>query len=253
MTDYKDKKIVITGGTHGMGFATAKLLTDLGASVIITGSNEERIKTAQEKLGDKVLAVRSDASNLADIEQLSATVSAHFGKIDLLHINAGYSILELFPQVTEASYDKTFDINTKGAFFTARHLSPLINPHGAIVFTTSIANNSGYAGMGTYAGAKAAVTAFMRVLAAELAPGGIRVNAVSPGFISTPTMGVYGATQAELAAFEELGNTITPLKRHGHMEEVAAAVKFLGFEATFTTAAELTVDGGLSHRLTLPQ
>jgi len=251
--DYKDKKIVITGGTHGMGFATAKMFIDLGASVIITGNNAERIAAAQQQLGSKALALRSDASNIADIEKLSRTVADHFGTIDLLHVNAGYSILELFSQVTEASYNKTFDINTKGAFFAARHMSPLINPHGAIVFTTSIANNSGYAGMGTYAGAKAAVTAFMRVLAAELAPKGIRVNAVSPGFISTPTMGVYGATPQELAAFEELGNHITPLKRHGKMEEVAAAVKFLAFEATFTTAAELTVDGGLSHRLTLPQ
>jgi NAD(P)-dependent dehydrogenase (short-subunit alcohol dehydrogenase family) len=92
----------------------------------------------------------------------------------------------------------------------------------------------------------------MHVLAAELAPRGIRVNSVSPGFIHTPTMGVYNASAEELKAFEILGNNITPLKRHGSMEEVATAVKFLGFEATFTTGAELTVDGGLSRRLTLP-
>jgi NAD(P)-dependent dehydrogenase (short-subunit alcohol dehydrogenase family) len=252
MRNYQGKHVLITGGTHGMGFATAQMLLSAGAEVIITGSNEQRVAAAQEALGKGAVALRSDATSMADIQALAAYVKMHAGHMDLVHINVGFSLLELTAAVTEESYDKTFDINTKGAFFTAQQLAPLVKDGGAIVFTTSIANTSGYAGMATYSGAKAAVSAFMKVLAAELVPRGIRVNAVSPGFISTPTMGVSGVSATELAQFEVLGNTITPMKRHGRMEEVASAVLFLGFEATFTTGAELTVDGGLSQRLTLP-
>ncbi|PSL46552.1 NAD(P)-dependent dehydrogenase (short-subunit alcohol dehydrogenase family) [Chitinophaga niastensis] len=251
-TRYTGKKVVVTGGTHGMGMATVKMLVAGGAEVLLTGKNEQNLEAARQELGSGVHVVQSDTANLNDIHALGTIVEEKFGQVDFVFINAGFSLLESFDKVTEATYDKTFAINAKGAYFTVQRLAPLVKDHGSFVFTTSIANNSGYAGMSVYAGAKAALTSFVKGFAAELLPRGIRVNAISPGFIHTPTMGVSGVSKEDLAAFEKLGNTITPLKRNGRAEEVAQAVLFLAFDATFTTGEEITVDGGLSQRLTPP-
>ncbi|MGO4290707.1 SDR family oxidoreductase [Chitinophaga sp. RAB17] len=251
-TNYTGKKVVVTGGTHGMGMATVKMLIAGGAEVLLTGNNPKNVEAAQQELGSAAHIVKSDTSSLQDIDALKRIVEEKLGQIDFLFINAGFSMLETFDQVTEATYDKTFAINTKGAFFTLQRLTPLIKDHGAIVLTTSIANQSGYAGMSVYAGAKAALASFVKGFAAELLPRSIRVNAVSPGFIHTPTMGVSGASKEDLLAFEKLGDEVTPLKRNGRAEEVAKAVLFLAFDATFTTGEEITVDGGLSKKLTPP-
>ncbi|GAA2592772.1 SDR family oxidoreductase [Winogradskya consettensis] len=244
MSKFAGKKAVVSGGTHGMGLAVVKALLDGGAEVLLTGRAGANLEAARKELGDNAHVVACDVSNLADIRALADTVKQTLGEVDLVHVNAGYA--KLFPAslVTEEMYDQTFDINTKGAFFTAQLLAPLVRKGGGIVFTTSIANTTGTAGMSVYAGAKAAVRSFVKVLAAELLPGGIRVNAVSPGFIDTPSMGVDASTE-EREQFHKLGDELTPMKRHGTPEEVAAAVLFLGFDATFTTGEELVVDGGL--------
>ncbi|MET9228390.1 SDR family oxidoreductase [Lentzea sp. NPDC003310] len=238
---YLGKKAVVTGGTHGMGRATVDKLIEQGAEVLLTG------RTTEKAEGIKAHAVAFDAANLQDVARLGAEVRERLGEIDLLFINVGYSTLTPFPDATEQDYDRTFDVNTKGAFFTAQQLAPLIKDGGAIVFTTSVATGQGAEGLTLYAAAKAAVRSFARGFAAELAPRGIRVNVVSPGFIDTPSMGVVGAPPEVLQAFKEEGDRITPLKRHGTMDEVADAVLFLGFDATFTTGAELAVDGGLGQ------
>ncbi|MCX2954902.1 SDR family NAD(P)-dependent oxidoreductase [Lentzea sp. NEAU-D7] len=238
---YLGKKAVVTGGTHGMGRATVDKLIEGGAEVLLTGRSTEKAE------GIKAHAVASDAANLDDIVKLGSEVRERLQEIDLLFINVGYSTLTAFPDATERDYDRTFDINTKGAFFTAQQLAPLIKDGGAIVFTTSVATEQGAEGLTLYAAAKAAVRSFARGFAAELAPRGIRVNVVSPGFIDTPSMGVVGAPPEVLQEFKEVGDRITPLKRHGTMDEVADAVLFLGFDATFTTGAELAVDGGLGQ------
>ncbi|MCR3746484.1 SDR family NAD(P)-dependent oxidoreductase [Lentzea californiensis] len=238
---YLGKKAVVTGGTHGMGRATVDKLIEGGAEVLLTGRSTEKAE------GVKAHAVASDAANLDDIVELGTEVRERLQEIDLLFINVGYSTLTPFPDATERDYDRTFDINTKGAFFTAQQLAPLIKEGGAIVFTTSVATEQGAEGLTLYAAAKAAVRSFARGFAAELAPRGIRVNVVSPGFIDTPSMGVVGASPEVLQEFKDVGDRITPLKRHGTMDEVAAAVLFLGFDATFTTGAELAVDGGLGQ------
>ncbi|MFD4672410.1 SDR family NAD(P)-dependent oxidoreductase [Lentzea sp. NPDC058450] len=238
---YLGKKAVVTGGTHGMGRATVDKLIAQGAEVLLTGRSTEKAE------GVKAHVVKSDAANLQDVEKLETEVRERLQSIDLLFINVGYSTLTPFPQATENDYDRTFDINTKGAFFTAQRLAPLINDGGAIVFTTSVATEQGAEGLTLYAAAKAAVRSFARGFAAELAPRDIRVNVVSPGFIDTPSMGVVGASPETLQEFKEIGDRITPLKRHGTMDEVADAVLFLGFDATFTTGSELAVDGGLGQ------
>jgi NAD(P)-dependent dehydrogenase (short-subunit alcohol dehydrogenase family) len=253
MSTYAGKKAVITGGTIGMGLATAKALVEGGAEVLLTGRNEKNLEAAQGELGALAHAVRSDTADLADIDALGGIVEEKLGQIDLLYINAGFAQLGPFGMVTEEHFDQTFNVNAKGAFFTAQRLAPLVKDGGAIVFTTSIANESGNPGMGAYAGSKAAVRAFTKVIAAELLPRNIRVNAVSPGFISTPTGGITGASDEMLAAFEALGDQITPMRRHGSADEVAKAVLYLAFDATFTTGAELNVDGGLGQRVSRPQ
>jgi len=244
MSRFAGKKAVVIGGTHGMGLAVTKALTDGGAEVVVTGHNERHGDLAQAELGSAAHVVRSDATDLAAIDELAGTVHAVLGTIDFLHVNVGFARLEPFHEVTEASFDQSFDINTKGAFFNVQRLAPLVNDGGAIVFTSSIADEGGSPGMTVYSGAKAAVRAFARGFASELLPRRIRVNVVSPGFIDTPTMGVAGATDAERAAFRTIGDSVTPMHRHGTANEMAA-VLFLAFDATFTTGARLTVDGGL--------
>lgn len=241
------KKAVITGGTIGMGLATAKALLGAGADVLVTGRTAQNLDAARRELGPRAHVVRSDTTSLVDIDALAATAQQTLGHIDLVFINAGVATITPFAQVTEADYDRTFSVNTKGAFFTAQRLAPLVRDGGAFVFMTSVADETGYPGMAAYSGAKAAVRAFVRVMAAELVPRGIRVNAVSPGFVKTPTMGVAGASAAEVAAFEQEGVRITPMKRIGTPEEVARAVLFLAFDATFTTGIELVLDGGLTQ------
>ncbi|AUG80446.1 short-chain dehydrogenase [Kitasatospora sp. MMS16-BH015] len=253
MSKYAGKKAVIIGGTIGMGLATAQALVDGGAEVLLTGRNEKNLDAARNELGPSAHVVRSDTADLGDIEALGGVVEEKFGDFDFLFVNAGYAQLGPFGQVTEEFFDQTFNVNTKGAFFTAQRLAPLLKDGGSIVFTTSIANDSGNPGMGVYSASKAAVRSLTKVIAAELLPRNIRVNAVSPGFIHTPTAGITGASAEMLAAFEAIGDQLTPMRRHGSSEEVAQAVLFLAFDATFTTGEELNVDGGLGQRITRPQ
>jgi NAD(P)-dependent dehydrogenase (short-subunit alcohol dehydrogenase family) len=246
MKNYAQKKAVIIGGTMGMGLATAKALVEGGAEVLVTGRNERNLETARASLGPRAHVVRSDTASMADIEALGQLVKQKLGTIDLAFINAGISELAPFDKVTEASYDRLFAVNAKGAFFTAQRLAPLVRDGGAIVFTT-VTNGQAYPNLSVYSGTKAALRAFAQVLAAELVSRGVRVNTVAPGFTDTPTMGVAGLSEEEKTAFKKLGDEVTPMKRHGTAEEVARAALFLAFEATFTTGVELTVDGGLAH------
>jgi NAD(P)-dependent dehydrogenase (short-subunit alcohol dehydrogenase family) len=246
-TKYAGKKAVVTGGTHGMGLATVRALLEGGAEVLLTGRNEQNVEAAGREVGARgAYVVRSDTADMADIDALGALVEERFGQVDFVFINAGVSELAPFDQVTEASYDRQFDVNTKGAFFTAQRLAPLVRDGGAIVFTT-VANGPASPNLSVYSGSKAALRAFAQVLASELVSRGIRVNAVGPGFIDTPTMGVAGLSDQERAALKKLGDEITPMRRHGSPDEVARAALFLAFEATFTTGIELAVDGGLQQ------
>jgi NAD(P)-dependent dehydrogenase (short-subunit alcohol dehydrogenase family) len=243
---YAGKKAVVTGGTHGMGLATVKALLEAGAEVVLTGRNKQTLEAARRELGEQVHVVQSDTASLADIDALAALVKDKLGQIDFLFVNAGVSELAPFDQVSEASYDKQFGVNAKGAFFTAQRLAPLIRKGGAIVFTT-LAEGPATRNLSVYSGTKAALRTFAKVFAAELVSQGIRVNAVGPGFIDTPTMGVAGLSDDERTAMRKLGDEITPMKRHGTVDEVARAALFLAFDATFTTGIELAVDGGLQQ------
>src|SRR5271163_1247399 len=183
---FSGKVAVIIGGTSGMGLATAKMLLDGDARVLVTGRSKAGLESAQKELGKGGIVVSSDARSLTDIDALASRVKAEFGTFDLLFVNAGFSIRAPLESITESVYDEMFNLNAKGPLFAVQKLAPLINRGGSVVFTTSIANVKGMLGNAAYGAAKAAVLTFARTLATELLPLGIRVNAVTPGPIDTP-------------------------------------------------------------------
>lgn len=248
MPQIRGSNAIVIGGTHGIGLATAQLLLEKGAKVIITGHNTANLQSAKAQLKDEAIICGCDITSLEAITNLATTVSENYGsgpQLDLVFINAGYANLGPFNTVSEASFRHTFDTNVFGAFFVAQSFAPLVKSGGSIIFTTSIANRRGIPGMSVYSASKAAVHSFTQTLAAELAGKNVRVNAVSPGYIKTPTMGVVDTPKEALATFEAEGAQITPLGRIGNSEEVAKTVLYLGYDATFTTGSEVVVDGGL--------
>ena len=247
MKRYEDKKVVIIGGTSGMGLATAKMLLDGGARVLVTGRSQAGLDAAQNELGRDGLVVASDARSLAEIDILASRVKAEFDTFDLLFVNAGFSIPTPLEKVTEAIYDEMFNLNAKGPFFATQRFAPMINRGGSIVLTTSVANVKGLPGQATYGAAKAALRSFARALAVELLPQDIRVNAVTPGPIDTGILEKVFPTEEMRTKVKGHTVGIIPMKRFGTSDEIAKAVLFLAFDATFTTGAELPVDGGWSQ------
>ncbi len=251
MNRYEGNTAVVIGGTHGMGRAMVDALREGGARVLLTGHNEMNVAAARAELGPAADVVCSDVTRLAHIDALAEHVAEALGGIDALFVNQGYAAVAPFDEVTEATYDRHFDVNAKGAFFTVQRLAPLVRDGGAIVFTSSVADEGGAAGMIAYSASKAALWSFAQGFAAELLPRRIRVNAVSPGFIRTPSMGV-DAPEEWKTEFSRIGDETTPMRRHGTAEEVAAATLFVAFEATFSTAVKLPAVGGLGRGIQAP-
>ena len=247
MERYQDKKVVIIGGTSGIGLATAKMLMAGGARVLVTGRSQAGLDSAQKELGSGALVVSSDARSLTDIDALASRVKTEFDTFDLLFVNAGFSIPTPLESVTEASYDEMFNLNAKGPFFAVQKIAPLITRGGSVVLTTSTANIKGMPMIGAYGGAKAALRSFARMFAVELLPREIRVNAVSPGPIETPIVGKAFPDKDVAAQLTGQMREAVPMKRFGTADEVAKAVLFLAFDATFMTGVELPVDGGWSQ------
>ncbi len=243
---YKGKDVLITGGTSGIGLATAKLLLAQGAKVLVTGSSEDALDSTRQALGPNAIAVKSDTSSLSDIEQLVQRVKSEFGALDALITCAGQTQFVAFESVSETQYDKLFDVNAKGSYFTVQKLAPLLREGGAVVLTTSVANVLGLPMSSVYAATKAAVRSMTRSMARELLPQGVRVNAVSPGPIDS---GILEKAMPKEQADQTRQQMIesNPMKRFGRTEEVAKAIVFLAFEASYTTGAELVVDGGGSQ------
>jgi NAD(P)-dependent dehydrogenase (short-subunit alcohol dehydrogenase family) len=239
---YSDKNAVITGGGAGMAFALAKLLVDGGARVVITGRSQATVDAARE-LGENAVAVRGDVAALSDLDALADRVKGELGTIEALFVNAGIAGATPFETITEEVYDEMFAINVKGAFFTVQKLAPLLSTGAGVVLTTSVANAIGMLDTSVYAAGKAAVRSMARSFSRELLPRGIRVNAISPGPIDT---GILEKTMTEDAAEQFKAQVVAdnPMQRFGTVDEFARAAAFLAFDATYTTGAEFTVDGG---------
>jgi NAD(P)-dependent dehydrogenase (short-subunit alcohol dehydrogenase family) len=247
MERYQGKKAVIIGGTSGMGLATAKMLLDGGARVLVTGRSQAGLESAQKELGKGGVVVSSDAGSLTDIDALASRVKAEFGTFDLLFVNAAFGLFAPIENTTEAMYDEVFNVNAKGPFFAVKKLAPLITRGGSVVLTTAISNVKGMPILAASGASKAALRSLARVFAAELLPREIRVNAVSPGPTDTPSWAKAFPDKDVAAQVTGQMREANPMKRFGMPEEIAKAVLFLAFDATFTTGAELPVDGGWSQ------
>lgn len=244
MAKLDGKVALITGGTTGIGAATARLFRDEGATVIATGSNPRTLDAAKAELTG-VEVVLSDQSDPAASRTLADDVAARHGRIDILFVNAGVAAFSPVDQVTETEFDRQFDINVRGALFAAKAAAPHIPEGGTIIFTASTAASSGMAGASVYSATKAAVRSFARTLGAELAPRGIRVNVISPGPIETPIFGKTGMSAEQIDGFKSDIKTRVPLGRIGRAEEIASAVLFLAADAGFITGEEIVAGGGM--------
>ena len=232
------KTAVITGGTEGIGLATAKLFVKEGAYVFVTGRRQKELDEAVKAIGTNVSGVQGDVARLSDLDRLYETV-AKKGRIDILFANAGVGEFVPFGAVTEEHFDKLFNINVRGTLFTVQKALPLLNDGGSIILNGSVASVKGTAAFGVYAASKAAIRSFVRTWTTDLKDRRIRSNVVSPGPINTP---LTNQQSAEVIA--RIVSTI-PMGRMGEPEEVAKVALFLASDdSSFVTGIELFVDGG---------
>ncbi len=241
-----DGKIaVITGGSEGMGRSTARLFVEEGATVVITGRNQETLDAAVREIGGAVEAFRSDILNLADLDALRGYVEGKHGRVDVLFANAGGARLGPFEQVTEEDFDYTFDTNAKGTFFTVQKLLPLIPNGGSVILNTSIAGYKGLPNFSVYSATKAAIRSFARTLTTDLKGRGIRINALAPGHTATDIMRKTGIPVESIDGINAQIQAQVPAGRIGTGDDIGKAAVFLASDdASYVTGIELTVDGG---------
>lgn len=244
--NFKDKNVVITGGTTGIGFATAKAFINSEANVLITGRNIQNLKKAADIINNsKLKTVVSDTSNLNGIKALEKMINESDNKIDVLFLNAGIASFASIDQITEDDFDSQFNTNVKGAFFTLQYLIPHLADGASVIFTSSTVATAANMNTSIYSATKAALNKIAQIAANELAVRKIRVNIVSPG--PTQTEGLDGVVSSEVKDF--LASS-TALQRIGNASEIANAVLFLASEnASFITGTELLVDGGAINYL----
>jgi NAD(P)-dependent dehydrogenase (short-subunit alcohol dehydrogenase family) len=245
MNRLQGKVAVITGGNSGIGYATAKLFAEEGATVIITGRDQATLDTAVADIGGNAVAVKSDVANMADLDVLFEMVKTKFGGLDILFANAGVFLGGSLKDSTEDLYNSTFDINVKGVFFAIQKAEAIMRDSGSIVINASTVIHAGMPGASLYAASKAAVRQLARNLGNELAGRNIRVNVVSPGYTRTPIIGRTGANDEQVEGFFAHASGEVPLRRPGTADEIAKAVLFLASDdANYITGEELLVDGG---------
>jgi NAD(P)-dependent dehydrogenase (short-subunit alcohol dehydrogenase family) len=248
MKRLEGKVAVITGGSSGIGLATAQRFVDEGAAVFITGRRKSELDAAVKRIGKNVTGVQGDVSNLADLDRLYDTVKQQKGRIDVLFANAG--IIELAPlgSITESHFDKIFNINVKGLLFTVQKALPLFQDGGSIILTASINSSKGFGTSTVYSATKAAIRSFARTWTVDLKHRKIRVNAISPGPIDTPILNSAVQTEEEIEQIKASLVASVPMGRMGSPDEVAKAVSFLASDDSgFITGIELTVDGGTAQ------
>lgn len=242
------KVALVTGGSSGIGLATAKLFRQEGAKVVISGRDRNTLDEAALAIGGDVLALQADVVDLKQIDQLYYAIAKEFGKVDVLFANAGVAKFAALEATSETVYDQLFNINVKGLYFTVQKAASYLNDNAAIVLNTSFLGEIGLPGTSVLSASKAAVRSLVRTFSAELVSRGIRVNAVSPGAIATP---IYSKLDIPQEAVEALAENLVgqvPMKRFGTPEEIAKAVLFLSTsDSTYVLGTEIAVDGGISQ------
>jgi NAD(P)-dependent dehydrogenase (short-subunit alcohol dehydrogenase family) len=242
MQALQGKVAVITGGSSGIGLATAKRFVAEGAFVFITGRRQAELDKAAKEIGKNVVAVRCDVSKLEDLDRLYEEVAAKKGKIDIIFANVGMVEPVGTPEVTPEHFDRTFDTNARGAYFTVQKALPLVNDGASIILTSSTVWQKGVPIYGTYAAAKAALRSYVRTWTAEYARRGIRANVISAGAVETPMFDAEFPTNT----LKEQFKANIPLHRVGLPEEIASAALFLASkESSYISGIDLPVDGGL--------
>ncbi len=240
------KVAVITGGSSGIGLATAKRFVAEGAFVFITGRRQEELDKAVAELGRNAVGIRCDVTNLEDLERLYKEIGSSKGKIDVLYANAGMVEAVETPAATPEHFDRTFNTNARGTYFTVQKALPILNDGASIILTGSGVWQKGMPIYGTYAATKAAIRSYVRTWSMEFAHRGIRANVISPGPIETPIFYGQFATKEAAQGLKEQFETNIPMGRMGHPEEVASAALFLASqESSYITGIDLPVDGGL--------
>jgi NAD(P)-dependent dehydrogenase (short-subunit alcohol dehydrogenase family) len=247
MSALKGKVAVITGGSSGIGIAAAKRFVAEGAYVFITGRRQAELDKAVAEIGKNVTAVQGDVSNLDDLDRLYKTVAAQKGKIDVVFANAGF--VEMVPTVavTPQHFDKTFNINARGVYFTVQKALPLLNDGGSIILNGSGVWVKGFPAYSTYSATKAALRSFVRTWTTELKDRKIRANVISPGAVETPIIDGQFPNKEAANGARQYFSSITPLGRLGRPEEIAAAALFLASdESSYIAGIDLPVDGGIT-------
>ena len=246
MSKLEGKVAVVTGGTTGIGLATAQRLADDGAFVFITGRRQAELDAAVAKIGENAFGVRGDVSNLEDLDRLYETVKEQKGKIDILFANAGGGEFARLGEISEKHFDTIFGNNVKGLLFSVQKALPLINDGGSIILNASTAGSSGIENFSVYSASKAAVRSFARSWMMDLKDKKIRVNAVSPGPIETPAINNLADNEEQAKQFKDSFVALIPVGRIGQPEEVASAVSFLASsDSSFVNGSELFTDGGM--------
>lgn len=239
------KVAVVTGGTTGIGFASAKRFAEEGAKVFLTGRRQAEVDRAVKEIGHGVVGVRGDVSVMADLDALYARVKEEAGHLDVVFANAGGGEFAALGSITEAHFDQTFNVNVKGTLFTVQKALPLLKDGGSVILTGSTAGSDGSAAFSVYAATKAAVRSFARTWATDLKGRRIRVNTLSPGPIDTPGLNGLAPDAAGAKQIKEYLTSLIPLGRMGQPDEVAKAALFLASDdSSFVNGAELFVDGG---------
>lgn len=248
MQRFTGKFALITGGTNGMGFATAKQFIHEGGHAIITGRSAETVNHALEQLGPNAHGIVSNAGKMTDIWKLREEVSRYTDSIHLLFANAGYGKFSGIATVSEEHFDELFDMLVKGPFFTVQQILPLMRSGSSVIFNTSFVTTIGTPHFSVYSAAKSAVVSFIKTFSAELVDQGIRVNGISPGHIKTNIFNNTGLSKDDIdSALQNIIPNI-PFKRLGEPEEIAKAVLFLASEdASYIHGEELRVDAGISQ------
>jgi NAD(P)-dependent dehydrogenase (short-subunit alcohol dehydrogenase family) len=246
---FAGKNVVITGGSSGIGLATAKRIAAEGGRVLVTGTNERRLAEARAALPEGTAAIVNDAGDPAAGEALATAVEETFGRADGLFLNAGFGGFGANDEIKAADFDRMSDVNVRGPVLQLARLIPLLNEGGSVVVTASVSSYLGQAQAAVYAATKGAVTAIARSWAADLASRNIRVNSIAPGPIATNFAEGLNLSQEQLQAFAEMILKRVPLGRFGTAEEVAAVACFLlSDDASYVTGSQYMVDGGMTFR-----
>jgi NAD(P)-dependent dehydrogenase (short-subunit alcohol dehydrogenase family) len=249
MKRLEGKVAVITGGSSGIGLATAQRFVEEGAYVFITGRRQGDLDAAVRQIGkNNVTGVQGDVSNLVDLDRLYATVREQKGRIDILFANAGIGELAPLGEISEAHFDKTFGVNVKGLLFSVQKALPLFQDGGSIILNASVAGSKGVGGFSVYNASKSAVRSFARTWTVDLKQRKIRVNTISPGPIDTPIFDGLLNTDEQVEQFRAGILSSVPMGRMGRPDEIAKAAAFLASDdSSYVTGIELFVDGGMAQ------